>query len=119
MFTLTEAGRAYVQSNADTLRAPWDTVTGGVTDAMQESMALMRDIGFAAMQVLRSGDDTAVEQARAVLADTRRRLYLVLAGEQPAAAGSGTSGEAGSGAEPGATAESGTPAEPGTPEPPA
>jgi DNA-binding PadR family transcriptional regulator len=87
VFALTDAGRSYVQEHADELRAPWDAVTGGVSDAMTETMGLMREIGFAAMQVMRSGDDRKVEQARAVLADTRRSLYLVLAGDPGTPAG--------------------------------
>jgi len=83
VFTLTDEGRQYVEEHAGDLESPWDTVTGGVTDAMAESFGLMREVGFAAMQVLRSGDPDKVERGKAILAETRRQLYLVLAGETP------------------------------------
>ena len=83
VFTLTDAGRQYVEEHAGDLESPWDAVTGGVTDAMAESFELMREVGFAAMQVLRSGDPDKVERGKAILAETRRQLYLILAGETP------------------------------------
>jgi hypothetical protein len=46
----------------------------------------MREIGFALMQVVRTGDERKVEQARGVLDQARRSLYLVLAGEGPGSA---------------------------------
>ena len=83
VFTLTDEGRQFVEEHAGDLESPWDAVTGGVTDAMAESFGLMREVGFAAMQVLRSGDPDKVERGKAILAETRRQLYLVLAGETP------------------------------------
>ena len=80
----TDAGRAYVTEHADELADPWDAVTGGVSDSMAELMGLIREVHGAAVQVLRTGDAARVEQARTVLAQTRRSLYLVLAGEDPA-----------------------------------
>jgi DNA-binding PadR family transcriptional regulator len=84
VFVLTDAGRTYVTEHADELADPWDAVTGGVSDSMAELMGLIREVHGAAVQVLRSGDSARVEQARTVLAQTRRSLYLVLAGEDPA-----------------------------------
>jgi DNA-binding PadR family transcriptional regulator len=86
VFALTEAGRAYVQEHEAELTAPWDAVTGGVSDSMSETMGMMREIGFALMQVVRTGDERKVEQARGVLDQARRSLYLVLAGEGPGSA---------------------------------
>ena len=81
VFALTDAGRAYVTEHAGELAAPWDAVTGGVSDAMADLMGLIREVHFAAVQVLRTGDAQRVAQAHAVLAETTRSLYLVLAGE--------------------------------------
>ena len=83
VFVLTDAGRAYVTEHAAELANPWDTVTGGVSDSMAELMGLIREVHTAAVQVLRTGDAARIEQARAVLTQARRSLYLVLAGEDP------------------------------------
>jgi hypothetical protein len=37
------------------------------------------DVAFAAVQVLRAGNDAQRQQARKVLADAKRSLYLILA----------------------------------------
>lgn len=81
VFTLTDAGRTYVAEHAAELADPWDTVTGGVSDAMAGLMGLIKEVHFAAVQVLRTGDAERVAKAQSVLAQTRRSLYLVLAGE--------------------------------------
>ncbi len=81
VFTLTDAGRTYVAEHASELAEPWDTVTGGVSEGMADLMGLIKEVHFAAVQVMRSGDAQRVQKAQAVLAETRRSLYLVLAGE--------------------------------------
>jgi len=83
VFVLTEAGQAYVAEHATELADPWDTVTGGVSDSMAELMGLIREVHSASIQVLRTRDAARVEQARAVLVQARRALYLVLAGDEP------------------------------------
>jgi DNA-binding PadR family transcriptional regulator len=83
VFALTEAGQAYVAEHADQLADPWDAVTGGVSDSMAELMGLIREVHGAAIQVLRTGDSARIDQARSILAQTRRSLYLVLAGDEP------------------------------------
>ena len=70
-------------------RASWRTLGHGDRRrqrSMAELMGLIREVHGAAVQVLRTGDTARVEQARTVLAQTRRSLYLVLAGEDPAGA---------------------------------
>ena len=84
VFALTGAGRTYVAEHADDLAAPWDAVTGGVSESAGEIMDMVRQVGFAALQVLRTGDAKSVEAARRILDQTRRSLYLVLAGDPPA-----------------------------------
>ncbi len=85
VFVLTEAGQAYVAEHTTELAEPWDTVTGGVSDSMAELMGLIREVHAASVQVLRTRDAARVEQARAVLVQARRSLYLVLAGDEPTA----------------------------------
>ena len=83
VFVLTEAGEAYVSEHANELADPWDAVTGGVSDSMAELMRLIREVHGAAVQVLRTGDSARIDQAHSILAQTRRSLYLVLAGDEP------------------------------------
>jgi DNA-binding PadR family transcriptional regulator len=85
VFVLTDAGRAYVTEHADELADPWDAVTGGVSDSMAELMGLVREVSMASVQVLRTKDSAKVDQARTILTQARRSLYLVLAGEEPTA----------------------------------
>ncbi len=80
---LTEAGRAYVEEHWAELEAVWDALANNnVDESMQEMRNLfvtLKQIGAAAKQVAKVGTDGQLAEARKVLADTRRRLYLILA----------------------------------------
>jgi DNA-binding PadR family transcriptional regulator len=81
---LTEAGRAYVEENRAELEEVWNALTNN--DEVDESTREMRNlfvalqqIGVAAKQVAKVGTDEQLADARKLLAETRRRLYLILA----------------------------------------
>jgi DNA-binding PadR family transcriptional regulator len=80
---LTEAGRAYVEENWAKLEEVWNALTNNnVDESRQEKRNLfvtLKLIGVAAKQVAKVGTDKQLAEARKVLADTRRRLYLILA----------------------------------------
>jgi len=83
--SLTEAGRTYVTEHADELGEPWsDASTGGRRGGFE-----LREAGGALAQaiaqVARTGDATQVAATVDVLARARREVYLILAGEAPAA----------------------------------
>jgi DNA-binding PadR family transcriptional regulator len=80
-YTLTDEGRAYVESHRDQLRASWDAVTGSVDDAMVEVHNLARMVTMASMQVAQAGTPAQVQQASKILADTRKALYRILAAD--------------------------------------
>ncbi|MEA2427282.1 MAG: hypothetical protein QOF37_910 [Thermoleophilaceae bacterium] len=82
LYELTDAGRAHVEEHRADLGAPWEAFSDEVSDASRDLMALLKDVAIAAAQVMRAGDDTQAEQARKVLADTKRRLYLILAEDE-------------------------------------
>src|SRR3954471_21504476 len=85
VFELTEDGSAHVEAQREKLGAPWEAFTrdlGG--DEAREVGGLLKDVAFAAAQVLRAGDEAQLEQARKVLADAKRALYLILAGDEQA-----------------------------------
>lgn len=91
-FELTDEGRVAEEERSGE-RAPWDVVTGEVDD---DSLALMhtaRQFGMAVMQVSQIGSPEQLRAAREILSDARRKLFALLAEEEP------------SGAEPDADAE--------------
>ncbi len=86
VFTLTDKGRAYVEAHADELRSSWDAAAGMTDDDAIEFRNLIRQVMMAVMEVRRAGSAEQVAQARAVLAQARKSLYLILADDE---AGSG------------------------------
>jgi DNA-binding PadR family transcriptional regulator len=77
---LTDAGRTYVDEHREELDAVWNTAAAedGFT-GLRESAGLVMG---AVMQVAQVGRDEQVAEAVRLLDDTRRRLYLLLAGEE-------------------------------------
>lgn len=76
IFTLTDDGR--VEVDAHDGPAPWESVARG-SDATLDPRGLV----IAARQVQVIGDPKQIEAAQKVLADARRALYLILAGDEP------------------------------------
>ncbi len=79
LFALTEAGSAYAREHADQLRTSWDAAAGMTDDDAIEFRNLIRQVMMAVMEVRRAGSAAQVSQARAVLAQARKSLYLILA----------------------------------------
>ncbi|MER5646768.1 PadR family transcriptional regulator [Streptosporangium sp. NPDC002524] len=78
-FGLTDAGRAYVAEHPDEVRAPWEEMTPDVDDSTWELMDITRQSGFAMLQILQTGSDAQIRQAKQTLVETRRKLYQILA----------------------------------------
>ena len=78
LFTLTEAGRAEA-GREPAHQSPWEEVAEGIDPVDLRLREALGQAGAAAFQVAQAG--TANQKARAleVLADTRRRLYSILA----------------------------------------
>ena len=80
---LTEAGRAYVEENWVELEAVWDALMNNNVDEgtqeMRNLFVTVKQIGVAAKQVAKVGTANQLAEARKVLGDARRRLYLILA----------------------------------------
>ena len=89
MYSLTDAGRAYAEEHADELNASWDAAAGMTDEATIEFHDLIRQVMMAVMEVRRAGSADQLAQARAVLAQARRSLYLILAEDGGGAAASG------------------------------
>jgi DNA-binding PadR family transcriptional regulator len=82
-YALTDDGRAYVEERRDRLGTPWDAVKGDVGEGAWEMMGPMREIGMALFQLMHSGSERQQAEAKEVLAETRRALYRILAGDAP------------------------------------
>jgi DNA-binding PadR family transcriptional regulator len=81
-FSLTEAGRTrvaeYRDAKSDDEPAPWDDNGHGERGDLRGAMA---ELVGQARQIGRFGTPEQVEQAKSVLADTKRKLYAILAAE--------------------------------------
>jgi DNA-binding PadR family transcriptional regulator len=77
VFELTEAGRKAVADVA--AQAPWESAASAADESSFELLGLAGQIAAAAAQVLESGTETQIAEARKALIATRRALYRVLA----------------------------------------
>jgi DNA-binding PadR family transcriptional regulator len=96
-FVLTDAGRAYVETHADEVSAPWEAVAGRERGPLREMRSLVGQLAMAAMQVTNAGSDAQITEAQRILTETRRSLYRILAaddepGDKPDSQGSGDGG---------------------------
>ena len=82
-FELTDEGRAYVEEHRQTLAEPWADVAGEMGSGVFQLRSLASQVTAALMQVAFAGSEAQVEEAKKVLADTRRALYRILAEEDP------------------------------------
>jgi DNA-binding PadR family transcriptional regulator len=83
VFELTDAGRAHVEQRDSDAPAPWEQMSGNVSDQAHELGRTMREVASAFTQVVRTGSDTQITQAGKVLVATRRDLYRILADGDP------------------------------------
>jgi DNA-binding PadR family transcriptional regulator len=83
IFHLTDAGQAYVAEHPSELRAPWEAVGGPPHEGAVALFQAFQQVAAAAWQVVQTGGDAQVEQARQVLLEARRGLYRLLAEEDP------------------------------------
>jgi len=77
-FEITDAGREHLATRADE-PAPWESAAEDADNPLTELAPLVIQIGKATFQVASVGDRAQRDQARALLANTRRALYRILA----------------------------------------
>ena len=82
-YELTDEGRAYVEENREKLAEPWAEVAGEMGSGVFELRSVASQVTAALMQVAFAGSEAQVEEAKKVLADTRRALYRILAEDDP------------------------------------
>src|SRR5947209_8276673 len=80
VFELTEAGSQKVAERGDA-PAPWDEAAAPGDEARQDLRSVIHQVMHAVHEVTRVGDEAQIDRARKVLAEARRALYLILAGE--------------------------------------
>jgi DNA-binding PadR family transcriptional regulator len=78
VFSLTAEGRTLADEAGDG-PAPWERAARGANRSLVDLRGLMVEVAAATMQVGRSGSEDQVKTVGEILADTRRRIYLVLA----------------------------------------
>jgi len=79
VFVLTDAGRALLEERDPSKPAPWEQMSGELSDDAYALGRLVREVYFAFVQVSRAGSEEQIAKAKEVLDDARRRLYLILA----------------------------------------
>ena len=94
VFSLTTEGRTAAEEAGDG-PAPWERAARGADRSLVDLRGLMVEVAAATTQVGRSGSEGQVKTVGEILADTRRRIYLVLAdGDSAAVARDGSEGSA-------------------------
>src|SRR5271166_1929277 len=78
LFRLTDDGEAYVRERGEGKRAPWELMSDDVSDQAVELGKLIREVASAFVQVMRTGSEAQMGEARKVLTQTRRELYRIL-----------------------------------------
>jgi len=79
LFALTDAGSSLLAERPEDRPAPWEEMSGAVSDRVHELGHLLRDVAHALRQVMRTGSESQVAAAVEVLVRTRKDLYLILA----------------------------------------
>ena len=92
VFGLTDAGRGYVAEHQQEIDGVWQTVGADVDDDWMELANTSRQIVQAFFQVVTAGDPRQVAEAKELLIETRRKLYRILAEDEPET-GTGTEDE--------------------------
>jgi DNA-binding PadR family transcriptional regulator len=79
LFSLTDAGREEVAAQPEG-PAPWDAVNQGFDrEAFHEVRSAVFQLGDALRQVMATGSEAQRAKALEVMADARKKLYLILA----------------------------------------
>jgi DNA-binding PadR family transcriptional regulator len=83
LFELTDAGREYVKERGEDKPAPWEQMSGDVSEEAHELGRLIREVASAFTQVVKTGSEAQMGEARKVLTRTRKDLYRILADGDP------------------------------------
>ncbi|PZF82851.1 PadR family transcriptional regulator [Jiangella anatolica] len=80
VYRLTAEGEEYVQAHAAEVNAPWESMSANAEDDDTAGLRpLVGQTAQALWQIMATGSQDQQARAREVLADTRRKLYGILA----------------------------------------
>jgi DNA-binding PadR family transcriptional regulator len=79
LFAITDEGRALLAQRESDAPAPWEQISGGISEEAFKARHQIRDVALAFVQVMRTGSDAQTAKAREVLDRARRDLYRILA----------------------------------------
>jgi len=79
LFALTDEGRAYVAERDESAPAPWQQMSGDISEGALELRTVIREVLHAFAQIMRTGSEAQMAKARQVLVGVRRDLYRILA----------------------------------------
>jgi len=80
-FGLTEAGRRHIEENPEAARAAWESMAPGEPGEVPGLFAQAARLAASIVQVAHAGTPAQVREAEALLQQTRRRMYQILAGD--------------------------------------
>jgi DNA-binding PadR family transcriptional regulator len=78
-FSLTDAGRGYVQQNPEMARGAWESMAQQEAWQLPGLFAVAARLGGGIVQVAHAGTPEQIHAAERLLEQTRRRLYQILA----------------------------------------
>jgi DNA-binding PadR family transcriptional regulator len=79
VYRITETGSAYVEAHREEMGVPWEDAARAMTQPVYELAQQIPQVMGAIKQVMSAGSERQMTQASAVLAETRRSLYRILA----------------------------------------
>jgi len=80
-FSLTDAGRRYIEENPERARAAWESMTSAEPGEVPGLFVQAARLGGSIVQVARDGTPEQIHAAEALLEQTRRAMYQILAGQ--------------------------------------
>jgi DNA-binding PadR family transcriptional regulator len=82
-FSLTDAGRRHVEENPGKARPAWESMAQDETREMPGLFVQAARLGGTIVQMAHAGTPEQVDAAEQLLDQTRRRMYQILAGDEP------------------------------------
>src|SRR5690349_9535898 len=80
-FRLTDEGRRYVEENPEMARAAWESMAQGEPGEVPGLFVQAARLGGSIVQMARDGTPEQIHAAEALLEQTRRSMYQILAGQ--------------------------------------
>ena len=81
VYELTDAGRKHLEENRESFGTPWQQAEEGVPGDVRDLMRLAMSVGVATRQVIQTATTAQRKEAAELLAETRKRLYGILASD--------------------------------------